>query len=85
MSFFKGTNFSFVSRMFKNEHDNNIIMKVMVDDRGVTVSASGPESWVEHTWTPLESFELMKMLSDPRIMREIEEKYTQDKELITSK
>lgn len=49
---------------FVNELGNQIEMKVLEDDRGVTVYASGPASiLVEHTWTPLEATVLNKLLT----------------------
>lgn len=47
---------------FKNELGNDISMDVVSDDRGITVSASGPTSQVEHTWTPLEAKHLRDLL-----------------------
>lgn len=38
-------------------------MKVENDDRGITVTAHGPTSDVEHTWTPMEAIHLRDMLS----------------------
>jgi len=47
-----------------NESGNLITMSVVVDDDGVTVLASGPTSEVEHTWTPLEARELIRLLTE---------------------
>jgi len=47
-----------------NESGNLITMSVTVDDDGVTVLASGPTSEVEHTWTPLEARELIRLLTE---------------------
>ncbi len=48
---------------FKNELGNDISIDVVSDDRGITVSASGPTSQVEHTWTPLEANHLRDLLN----------------------
>ena len=51
--------------VFTNELGNRIVMQVSTDThKGVTVSASGPTSQVEHTWTPKEASELVTLLSD---------------------
>lgn len=46
-----------------NELGNTIPMSVIKDERGVTVTASGPHSEVEHTWTPIEAMTLRDMLN----------------------
>ena len=48
---------------FINELGNDISMDVVSDDRGITVSAAGPTSQVEHTWTPLEAQRLRDLLN----------------------
>lgn len=51
--------------VFTNELGNRIVMKVSTDThKGVTISASGPTSQVEHTYTPREVSELFTLLSD---------------------
>lgn len=45
-----------------NELGNEIEMEIIVDQRGVTVHATGPSSRVEHTWTPLEAMVLRNLL-----------------------
>jgi len=55
---------SHFKRQFVNENGNQIEIAVTYDDRGVTVTASGPNSSVEHTWTPLEA-KVLHFLLDP--------------------
>jgi hypothetical protein len=51
--------------VFTNEIGNRILMHVEKDSRkGITISAVGPTSTVEHTWTPKEVSVLIKLLSD---------------------
>lgn len=50
-------------KSFYNENNNSVFMKVENDDRGITVTAHGPTSDVEHTWTPMEAIHLRDMLS----------------------
>lgn len=54
----------FAERVFRNELGNLITMRVVRDDRGVTVVAAGPGSEVEHTWTPVEAGVLRELLAD---------------------
>jgi len=54
-----------IKQEFVNEQGNQIEMSVTYDDRGVTVTASGPKSSVEHTWTPLEA-KVLHFLLDPQ-------------------
>lgn len=63
-----------IATLFANEHHNIIEMSVAVDDRGVTISATGPTSEVEHTWTPIETVKLLTLLMDSRITSEIDKK-----------
>lgn len=50
-------------RVFTNELGHEIYMKITRDNRGVTVTAEGPETDVEHTWTEIEARNLREMLS----------------------
>ena len=52
-----------VARVFDNELGNTIEMRVIDDERGITVYAKGPKSEVEHTWTPLEAKNLRELLN----------------------
>ena len=49
-------------RGFYNEHGNWVAMTVTKDDNGITVSAVGLSSQVEHTWTPMEAKELARLI-----------------------
>lgn len=49
---------------FENELSNEIVMGVVVDGRGVTVTATGPTSEVEHTWTRQEAQMLRYLLEE---------------------
>ena len=54
-----------VTRQFINENDNVIEMTCTSDIEGVTVSATSPNSEVNHTWTPKEAkcmFDLLAVL-----------------------
>jgi len=63
---------TFVRSEFLNELGHKIALTINHDERGVTVSASGPTSQVEHTWTPLEARELRRLLQliEPAYKRE---------------
>lgn len=50
------------SKRFENELGNTIRFVAVHDQRGVTVSATGPTSEVEHTWTLREAEELSDLL-----------------------
>lgn len=47
---------------FINELGNKINMEIVVNEKGITVIASGPTSQIEHTWTPLEAAVLRDLL-----------------------
>lgn len=49
--------------LFINELDNEISMSVIRNQNEVTVTASGPTSLVEHTWTLMEATALRNMLT----------------------
>jgi hypothetical protein len=51
-----------IHRKFVNENGNEISMEVVHDARGVTVTAQGPDSQVEHIWTPVEASTLRELL-----------------------
>lgn len=51
---------------FDNELGNSIYMSVTQDDAGVHVTASGPTSTVEHTWTRKEFLNMIDMYSAAR-------------------
>lgn len=53
-----------IKQQFVNELGNQIEIAVTYDERGVTVTASGPNSLVEHTWTPMEA-KVLHFLLDP--------------------
>jgi hypothetical protein len=55
--------FSNSATSFVNELGNSINMSIEQDERGVTISANGPTSTVEHTWTPMEAEALRKLLN----------------------
>lgn len=47
---------------FIDELGNLIVIQVTRDDRGITVTARGPGTEVEHTWTPREAKILRELL-----------------------
>lgn len=52
-----------ISKGFSNEEGNQIELEVCYDNRGVTISATGPTGKVEHTWTPGEAEVLYELMS----------------------
>lgn len=53
-----------IERTFTNELGNEIAMAVTAENGSVTVTASGPTSEVDHTWTSVEAMWLMNLLMD---------------------
>lgn len=52
--------------VFTNEFGNRIVMCVKeAPIMGITISAVGPTSTVEHTWTPKEISMLIMLLTEP--------------------
>lgn len=50
---------------FTNDFGNRIVMTVEEDSvKGITISAVGPTSTVEHTWTPIEASIMIMLLSE---------------------
>lgn len=47
-----------------NELGNDIHFRATDDSEGITIFASGPNSEVEHTWTPMEAVVIRDMLND---------------------
>jgi hypothetical protein len=50
-------------RVIVNESGNTIPIAVTYDHAGVTVTATGPTSRVEHTWTPKEAATVRDLIS----------------------
>lgn len=47
---------------FVNEFENEISIEIIRDEKGVTIYAKGPNSEVEHTYTPMEAIVLRELL-----------------------